>query len=315
VPLELGDVAERRDVDRQDRLAGVRGALEIGVEVEHVLAHRRPVQRAGKQSDDEREPVALVAADRQQEALVRALRVGDRTALAVDHPPLRHRLAQLCPRLDLAVGGDGRCHVQDHRGFLEGRNRRRDRVGGEEHVDPAPRRQVVRVADREVEPDHVVRERHARIERRRPGVVAPLRPDPGDAGGARLLDREVGGPLHHEVAHPVVAVHERHPGALAQDADVRAHVDPARLDAPHVRRQPDHPVAVGALQVGLGHQAAERARVVCGNADALEGRGDEVAQTLERDAGGRRVQSGPAARLTTGRNGSSPSLERRAAIE
>ena len=53
----------------------------VVVEVDHVLAHRRAVQRAGEQADDQRQAVALVAADRQQEAFLGALRVGERLAL------------------------------------------------------------------------------------------------------------------------------------------------------------------------------------------------------------------------------------------
>ena len=121
-------------------------------------------------------------------------------------------------------------------------------------------------------------ERHARVERRRAGVVAPLRADPGDARGARLLDGDLGGALHHQVPHAVVAVHQRHRGALVHDADVGPHVDAAGLDAPHVLRQADHAVAVGALQVGLGHERGHLGGIGRRQAHPLEGGGDESAQ-------------------------------------
>jgi hypothetical protein len=55
---------------------------------------RRAVERPGEEADDEREPVALVAADRQQQPSA-ALRIGEGLALAVDHPAFGHRLAAL----------------------------------------------------------------------------------------------------------------------------------------------------------------------------------------------------------------------------
>jgi hypothetical protein len=130
-----------------------------------------------------------VAADRQQEAFVRPRRIQQRPSLAIDHPAFGHHLAALCLGLDLAVGGDGRRHVQHHRRFLARRDAGRDRIGRQQHVHAAPGRQVVGVAHREVEADHVVLDRHARIERRRPRMVAGPRADPGDAGAAGLVDR------------------------------------------------------------------------------------------------------------------------------
>ena len=150
-----------------------------------------PLSVPDKQPDDEREPVALVVADRQQETFVGALRIGQRLALAVHHPADRHRLAALRLRFHLAVGRDGRRHVEHDRRLFARGHRDRERIGREQHVEPAPRRQVVRAADRHVDPDHVVLERHARVERRRSRVVAPVRADPRDARRLRLLDRDL----------------------------------------------------------------------------------------------------------------------------
>src|SRR5450759_1009269 len=76
--LECSQVAESGDVDGNDGLPGVGGARVVMVEVDHLLAHRRRVQCAGEQANDKREPVPLVAADRQQKTFVRAPRVGER---------------------------------------------------------------------------------------------------------------------------------------------------------------------------------------------------------------------------------------------
>ena len=62
--------------------------------IDDIAAERRAVQHAGEQPDHQRKPAALVAADRQQHALVDLLRIGDRLAgLAVHHPAFLQRLA------------------------------------------------------------------------------------------------------------------------------------------------------------------------------------------------------------------------------
>ena len=68
---------------------------------------------------------------------------------------------------------------------------------------------MVAAADCEVEPDHVVLERHGDVKRRRPGMVAHAGADPTDAGGLGLLDSEMGSLAHYQVAHGVVAVDQR----------------------------------------------------------------------------------------------------------
>ena len=60
---------EARDVERHDEVAVVAGALVVVVEVDHVAPERRAVERAGKEAEHQRKPAALVAADRQQQAV------------------------------------------------------------------------------------------------------------------------------------------------------------------------------------------------------------------------------------------------------
>ena len=140
---------------------------------------------------------------------------------------------------------------------------------------------MVGVADREIEPDHVVGERHGRVERGRAGVVAELRVDPGDACGARLLDRDLGRALHHEMAHAVVAVHKRGGGLLAHHADVRPDVEAAGLDAAGILRQPADAVPVRSLQIGLRHQGRDRNGVSLGQAEPRHRLRNEGLQPVE----------------------------------
>jgi hypothetical protein len=178
-------------------------------------------------------------------------------------------------RLDLAVGGDRRRHVEDDRGLLTGGYRDRDRVRRKEHLQPTPRRQVIGAADGVIQADHVVLERHARVKRRRARVVAPLRTDPGNAGVLRFVDRDRGGAPHDEVAHAVVAVNHRHRGRLALDANRRPHVDRPALDTADVLREAEHPVAFGAVHVGPRHELGDVLCVSPRNADGFERARDE----------------------------------------
>src|SRR5438045_9701167 len=102
---------------------------------------------------------------------------------------------------------------------------------------------MIGVADRQIEPDHVMRERHPRIERRRPGVVAVMSAYPCDAGTPGLRDRGARCRAHHEMADAIVAVDERHAVALALDANVRMEIDAARAYPAHVLRQPKDAVS------------------------------------------------------------------------
>jgi len=120
---------------------------------------------------------------------------------------------------------------------------------------------VIGVADREVQPDHVMGERHRGVERGRAGMVAELRVDPAYSGAARLFDRHFGGAFHHEVAHAVVAVQHGRAGVLVHDMDVGPDVEAAGLDPPDILRQPADAVPVRSLQVGLRHQGRDRGSI------------------------------------------------------
>ena len=78
------------------------------------------------------------------------------------------------------------------------------------------------------------------------------------------------GTRHHQMAHAVVAVDHRHRGALVHHADVGPRIDAAGADALDVLRQPDHAVAVGALQVGLRHQRGDLVGIGIGQAHAAQ---------------------------------------------
>src|SRR6185295_798113 len=72
--FKLFYIIESGDIDGEDRLAGVGGRGVVGVEVDHVAAHRGVVERPGEDAEDERHAVALVARllspQRKEKALV-----------------------------------------------------------------------------------------------------------------------------------------------------------------------------------------------------------------------------------------------------
>ena len=57
----------------------------------------------------------------------------------------------------------------------------------------------------------------------------------------------------------------------------------AAADAPHILRQPENAVGVGAGQVRLGHQPRHHDRIFLGQADGEHGVGYEAAEFLARD--------------------------------
>src|SRR6266511_5582666 len=85
VALKRFNKREARDIKRDNYLPGIRRRLVVFVEVDHVATECGTVQRAGKQAEDEREAIALVTADRKQEALFSSSRVSQRFAERVDH--------------------------------------------------------------------------------------------------------------------------------------------------------------------------------------------------------------------------------------
>ena len=172
--------------------------------------------------------------------------------------------------LDGAVGDDRRRHVEHDRRLAAGWDRDRERIGAEQRLGAAPWRHVVGAGDHRIDADHAVRERQGRIDSGGAGVVRAPRPDPGDAGRARQLDRGLGGARHHQVAHAVVAVDQRGRRRRFGHPDVGRAIDAAGAQAAHVLRQSEHAVRVGAGEVGLGHQLGDLAGVGRGQADGGE---------------------------------------------
>src|SRR5215813_5082759 len=85
---------EARDVERDHELPDIELAAGRRGKIPDVAAERRAVERSRQQSDDDREPAALVAAHGEIGARVDAAWIRDRRAiLAILHPALRHRLA------------------------------------------------------------------------------------------------------------------------------------------------------------------------------------------------------------------------------
>ena len=282
--LELRRRRERLDRNSDDGVAGIGGLALLLHVIDHLASEGRAVEHAGEQPDDQAQAVTLVVADRQQHAFVGAPGIGERLAVASDHPADRHLLAALGLETHLAEGGDRRRHVQHDGRLLTGGNRDGERIGAEQVLDRAPGRQMVVAADREIEPDHVVGERHHRVGSGRARMVAHARADPGDAVVLRLLDRGHGGETHHQMADAVVAIDQRGRRPLPHDADIRTRIDPARLQAPRIDRQADHAVGIRAAQIGLDHQAGEDIGVVGRQAGGLEGALDERHQDCSRDA-------------------------------
>ena len=56
------------------------------------------------------------------------------------------------------------------------------------------------------------------------------------------------------MAHAVVAVDQRGRGCALRHRDVRTRIEAAGLEPPHILRQAEHAVRVGAGEIGLGHQ-------------------------------------------------------------
>ena len=76
LPLECFDRRKARHIECYDYLTRVGRSLVIFIEVDHVAAKRRSIERAGKQTEYQREAIPFVAADWEEEPFLGALRIG-----------------------------------------------------------------------------------------------------------------------------------------------------------------------------------------------------------------------------------------------
>ena len=148
----------------------------------------------------------------------------------------------------------------------------------------APGRQVVGVADRDVEADHVARERHARVQRRRArrGCCDGRRPRrrPPSARLRRSRARRRGCITRWPM--PLSPSTSAMPARSRSTRMSRPQVDAARLDPPDVVRQAEDAVAVGPERVRLGHQRRDGARIRAGHPHGVERALDEAGKPLDR---------------------------------
>ena len=143
---------------------------------------------------------------------------------------------------------------------------------------------MVGVADRHIEPDHVVGERHLGVKVGRPRMVGMVGPDPGDAGLLSFFDGSFGAKAHHQMALGVVAVHQRHAGAFPLDPDIGFEVQAAFANSLDIGGQAENAVAVGAVQIGVRHQGRDLAGIALAHADGNEGAGYKIFQLGRRIA-------------------------------
>src|SRR5690606_12846601 len=99
-------------------------------------------------------------------------RIGQRVAVLVDHPTFRYCLASLGGELHLPVGRNGGRHVQQNRlRPLSGRDSNSNRVRAQEKLCASPGCHVIGVSHCCIEPNHVVCQRHHRVDTRDSGVI------------------------------------------------------------------------------------------------------------------------------------------------
>ena len=100
-------------------------------------------------------------------------------------------------------------------------------------------------------------QRQRGVDAGRAGMAGHRAADPGDAAFARQLDRRLRRARDDEMAHAVVAMHQRGRRRGALDLDVRPRIGRAELQPLHVLRQAEHAVRVGADQIGFQHQLGD----------------------------------------------------------
>ena len=113
-------------------------------------------------------------------------------------------------------------------------------------------------------------------------MVGAPHADPRHAGVARQRNRGLGGARHHQVSHAVVAVDQRGCGRAARHRDVRMRIEAAGLQPPHILRQAEHAMRVGAGQVRLAHQLGANCRILARQAGGAERIRDQRADRRDR---------------------------------
>ena len=264
-------LAKRCQIDHQDCLAGIGHTDKIGIEVNHVAPHRCAAERSCQKPHHQCEAIALVATDWQQETFVSPLWIEQGAALSVDHPALGHHLAALGLCFDLAIGSNGGCHVQHDGRFDTGGDCSGDRIGRQQHIHPAPGRQVIGVANREVKPNHVFVERTPRIQGSWPSMVAVAGTDPGHARLTRLSNRKIDGPRNDQMPHAVITIDHRHRRSFFHHPNLRIPIDATCLNPLRIRWQSDHAMAIRSLQIRLGHEAPDQTSVFGRKTQPFEG--------------------------------------------
>ena len=218
--------------------------------------------------------------------------IGDRLAVrGVHHPAFRHRLALQLVGLHRAVGDDRGGDVEHHRRLLarpaqrsrsdwcRAASRRRPRPACGWRWRPPNRCRSCRAA---------APSRHRRRPRRH-GSSAARRPRPRRSrfasaiavSAARGITRW---PMPLSPSTMAVA------GAVFSTLMFGLRIDAAGLDAPHILRQPEHAMRVGAGEIGFEHQLGDLRRVGVRHADRRHRVPDQ------RRDGGRRNRARPALR-------------------
>ena len=192
-------------------------------------------------------------------------------ALLVHHPTLGHHFSVLCFGFDFAIRRNCCCHVEHDRRFMECGDGRCDRVGGQEHIKPPPRWEVIGVAHGKVQTQQVVLECHFGVKGGWACMVAVLRAHPSDAGFFCLFDGQFGGVLHHQMPHCIVTIDERHGGLFFDHLDFGVAIDCACFDALGVRGQAENAMPIRALHIGLCHQLRNDEAVIAWKAQGHHG--------------------------------------------
>jgi len=149
--------------------------------------------------------------------------VGQGLALAVDHPALRHGLAAQPPLVSLAVGRYRRGHIEDNR-FLVPRPGSPPQSGFvESSMSRPPKAAGGWRFQRRHRADHVMRQRHARVKRRRPrrGCLN-CELNPLQCRCCALSHGDFGCAFHHQMAHALSPFNSAVPGLLAHHNECSA---------------------------------------------------------------------------------------------